>query len=363
MKEGSARVSRQEEDLVQRSTKKVKTRDEVDLNQPSQDMEIITTDTDNNSSSPRVSYKDSLLTMPGSNTMGGDDEESIDEDLLMKRLIKKKNLLIHALPFWLLKRNLMIGANHGMLPSLLKGRYARICVEIDLSKQLVPKISVLGSELFLEYEGLHQICFSCEKYGHKADNCTESPMEEAPQQEAATDNGNGPKREKHPPSHSEKILRPGAGKIPQSTKKAPPPKIGPSSVSDKGKKPQHKAQKKQFSPVPVSLNSDLILNRKSKSPEEEAMKGVVMEYMSQFGREQYEAFLVSKKGNSSLNGYVVHHNPLVPSAIPSGISLIPDNNVPGESSSGKPPNIVMEEPRNENSKAGVFARVAVKTKA
>ncbi|MED6188838.1 hypothetical protein PIB30_089729 [Stylosanthes scabra] len=146
-----------------------------------------------------------------------------------------------------------------------------------------------------------------------------------------------PKREKHPPAHSEKILRPGAGKIPQSTKKAPPPKIGPSSVSDKGKKPQHQAQNKQVSPVPVFLNSALILNRKSKSLEEEAMKVVVMEYMSQFGREQYEAFL--------------------------GISLIPGNNVSGESSSGKPPNTVMEEPRNENSKAGVFARVAVKTKA
>ncbi|XP_016191766.1 uncharacterized protein LOC107632613 [Arachis ipaensis] len=63
-------------------------------------------------------------------------------------------------------------------------KFARICVEIDLAKQLVPRISVLGSELHLEYEGLHQICFSCGKYGHRSDQCMENlaagdkPMED-----------------------------------------------------------------------------------------------------------------------------------------------------------------------------------------
>ncbi|RYQ90371.1 hypothetical protein Ahy_B09g096487 isoform D [Arachis hypogaea] len=31
-----------------------------------------------------------------------------------------------------------------------RGRFARICVEIDLAKKLVPRISVLGSELNIE---------------------------------------------------------------------------------------------------------------------------------------------------------------------------------------------------------------------
>ncbi|MED6174349.1 hypothetical protein PIB30_068222 [Stylosanthes scabra] len=65
MKESSARVSRQEEDLVQRSTKKVKTRKDVDLNEPNVDMEIGDKNEGNSSNSPKVSYKDSLLTPVG----------------------------------------------------------------------------------------------------------------------------------------------------------------------------------------------------------------------------------------------------------------------------------------------------------
>ncbi|KAL4330130.1 hypothetical protein AHAS_Ahas13G0369300 [Arachis hypogaea] len=48
-----------------------------------------------------------------------------------------------------------------------RGKVARICVEINLVKQLEPRILVLGCELHLEYEGLYQICFACGKYGHR----------------------------------------------------------------------------------------------------------------------------------------------------------------------------------------------------
>lgn len=54
-----------------------------------------------------------------------------------------------------------------------RGQFARICVEIDLSKKLVPSIMVRGVVLKLEYEGLHIVCFACGKYGHKQDNCPE----------------------------------------------------------------------------------------------------------------------------------------------------------------------------------------------
>ncbi|KAK7251650.1 hypothetical protein RIF29_35026 [Crotalaria pallida] len=57
-----------------------------------------------------------------------------------------------------------------------RGKFARICVEIDLTKKLIPKISVLGMELNLEYEGLHLICFRCGKYGHKIENCIEEAI-------------------------------------------------------------------------------------------------------------------------------------------------------------------------------------------
>ncbi|MED6183739.1 hypothetical protein PIB30_040459 [Stylosanthes scabra] len=59
------RVSYQEEDLILRSTKKVKTRDEVDLNQPVKDMELVLTHTSTEKEGHRVSYKDSLLTPTG----------------------------------------------------------------------------------------------------------------------------------------------------------------------------------------------------------------------------------------------------------------------------------------------------------
>lgn len=49
-----------------------------------------------------------------------------------------------------------------------RGQYARICVEVDLDRPLKSFIEIRGHKLFLEYEGLHLICFHCGKYGHKA---------------------------------------------------------------------------------------------------------------------------------------------------------------------------------------------------
>lgn len=54
-----------------------------------------------------------------------------------------------------------------------RGQFARICVEIDLTKKLVSKLEVLGHILHLEYEGLHFTCFSCGRFGHKVHQCVE----------------------------------------------------------------------------------------------------------------------------------------------------------------------------------------------
>ncbi|KAK7286716.1 hypothetical protein RJT34_21918 [Clitoria ternatea] len=56
-----------------------------------------------------------------------------------------------------------------------RGHFPRICVEVNLQRQLVPRISMLGHELNLEYEGLHLICFKCGRYGHRSDACVDSP--------------------------------------------------------------------------------------------------------------------------------------------------------------------------------------------
>lgn len=68
-----------------------------------------------------------------------------------------------------------------------RGKFARICVEVDLSKKLVPKVMVRGELLNVEYEGLHAICFSCGMYGHKVANCP-TVIQHTPANESSTQN-------------------------------------------------------------------------------------------------------------------------------------------------------------------------------
>ncbi|KAK7362968.1 hypothetical protein VNO77_05093 [Canavalia gladiata] len=55
--------------------------------------------------------------------------------------------------------------------------YARMCVEIDLNAPLVPAYEVDGNLLKIEYEGLHQICFACGKFGHEEIHCPKKKEE------------------------------------------------------------------------------------------------------------------------------------------------------------------------------------------
>ena len=57
-----------------------------------------------------------------------------------------------------------------------RGKFARICVELDLDKKLWPAIRIFGKELIVEYEGLHKICFCCGKYGHCREVCSEKDL-------------------------------------------------------------------------------------------------------------------------------------------------------------------------------------------
>lgn len=52
-----------------------------------------------------------------------------------------------------------------------KGRFARVCVELDLTKPLLPLILVNGKEKRIEYECVHLICFACGRYGHNREKC------------------------------------------------------------------------------------------------------------------------------------------------------------------------------------------------
>lgn len=68
-----------------------------------------------------------------------------------------------------------------------QGRFARVCVEIDLSKPVIGKIWLRDHWYCVEDEGLHLICAKCGRYGHLTQDCThssdallDSPQEMAP---------------------------------------------------------------------------------------------------------------------------------------------------------------------------------------
>ncbi|CAN1853553.1 hypothetical protein LINPERHAP1_LOCUS41063 [Linum perenne] len=52
-----------------------------------------------------------------------------------------------------------------------RARYARICVEVDLTKPLLGKYMIGERVFFVEYESLENVCHCCGFYGHKMDAC------------------------------------------------------------------------------------------------------------------------------------------------------------------------------------------------
>ncbi|KAJ9177110.1 hypothetical protein P3X46_012361 [Hevea brasiliensis] len=58
-----------------------------------------------------------------------------------------------------------------MILQATRGKYARGCVEVDLSKPLLSKFRLRRRIKCIEYEGSHQIYFSYGCYGHRLDKC------------------------------------------------------------------------------------------------------------------------------------------------------------------------------------------------
>jgi len=50
--------------------------------------------------------------------------------------------------------------------TVTRGRFARVCVEIDLNKPVIGKVQVDGLWMKMVYEGLHIISSKCGCYGH-----------------------------------------------------------------------------------------------------------------------------------------------------------------------------------------------------
>lgn len=53
----------------------------------------------------------------------------------------------------------------------VRGRFTRVCVELNLNTPPHPECCGMGKKYSVEYGGLYRICFKCRKHGHKMEAC------------------------------------------------------------------------------------------------------------------------------------------------------------------------------------------------
>ncbi|KAI9125997.1 hypothetical protein K1719_003415 [Acacia pycnantha] len=54
-----------------------------------------------------------------------------------------------------------------------RGKFSRMCVELDLTKLLIPEFNVEGQVLSMVYESLGLLCTKCGWFGHNKEGCLE----------------------------------------------------------------------------------------------------------------------------------------------------------------------------------------------
>ncbi|CAN0918881.1 hypothetical protein LINGRAHAP2_LOCUS31139 [Linum grandiflorum] len=52
-----------------------------------------------------------------------------------------------------------------------RAKYARVCIDLDLTKALLPKYKIDGIKYLVVYEGLKDLCTSCGRYGAPTHSC------------------------------------------------------------------------------------------------------------------------------------------------------------------------------------------------
>ncbi|CAN1188875.1 hypothetical protein LINPERHAP1_LOCUS39119 [Linum perenne] len=52
-----------------------------------------------------------------------------------------------------------------------RARYARVFIEVDISKPLLGKYMIGDRVYYVEYECLENLCYTCGVYGHKLEAC------------------------------------------------------------------------------------------------------------------------------------------------------------------------------------------------
>ncbi|CAI0459640.1 unnamed protein product [Linum tenue] len=52
-----------------------------------------------------------------------------------------------------------------------RGKYARLCAEVDLTQPLISNFKIEGTTYLVQYEGLDDLCTHCGTYGKSTKNC------------------------------------------------------------------------------------------------------------------------------------------------------------------------------------------------
>lgn len=52
-----------------------------------------------------------------------------------------------------------------------RGRYARLCIQVDINKPIINTILIGRFKQPVIYEGFHKLCFACGRIGHKKEAC------------------------------------------------------------------------------------------------------------------------------------------------------------------------------------------------
>ncbi|KAL0015066.1 hypothetical protein SO802_002135 [Lithocarpus litseifolius] len=75
-----------------------------------------------------------------------------------------------------------------------RGRFARLCVQVDINKPLIYTILIGGFQQRVTYEGISKLCFSCGRVGHRREAChytISQPAMEKPRVDSTTRENDG----------------------------------------------------------------------------------------------------------------------------------------------------------------------------
>lgn len=72
-----------------------------------------------------------------------------------------------------------------------RGRFARMCIEVDITKPLLAYYKLRGKVRAIEYEGIHLVCFHCGMYGHTSDACSNNDSMKEKQRPPEEDDAGG----------------------------------------------------------------------------------------------------------------------------------------------------------------------------